>query len=63
MLRADSTPGPQAAELSIEGRAVPDYGAHFNFLALRVGSALLSLPCAAFPLFPVPLLLLFTVGC
>jgi hypothetical protein len=25
---------PQAAGLSFEGRAVPDYGAPFNFLAL-----------------------------
>ena len=28
--RPDSTPGPQAAGLSIEGRAVPDYVAPFN---------------------------------
>jgi hypothetical protein len=28
---------PQAAGLSIEGRAVPDYGAPFNYLAARAG--------------------------
>jgi hypothetical protein len=34
MLRPGSTPGPQASGLSFEGRAVPDYGAPFNFFVV-----------------------------
>ena len=39
---------PQAAGLSIEGRAVPDYGAPFNFLAVKAGqvSAVLVAPAS-----------------
>ena len=50
MLRPDSIPGPQAAELSIEGLAVPDYGAHFNFFGHAGGLSVAVSPLRSFPL-------------
>ena len=54
---------PQAAGLSIEGRAVPDYGAPFNFFAVLACPVLPSHVRACHLAFPVPLPLLLAVGC
>jgi len=54
---------PQVAALSIEGRAVPDYGSPFNFLEVWPLPTSSSLARAGFLVFPVPLLQLFAVGC
>jgi hypothetical protein len=43
---------PQAAGLSIEGRAVPDYGAPFNFFALRACPASCPTVALSFLRFP-----------
>ncbi|HLW44145.1 MAG TPA: hypothetical protein VKS00_06615, partial [Candidatus Acidoferrales bacterium] len=52
----------QAAALSIEGRAVPDYGALFNFLVGERTQRNCLCPVLGSPVFPVPFPPLFAVG-